>query len=433
MVSSARQFIAALATEPQPGGSYEALYTGRTDYAYDVQGRQAGVTESNAQDEVMDAVRYWYDATGTRVGMAVEATGEATATTTYVIDHHNPTGYSQVLEERDASNEVVRAYTLGHDLIAQMDVSALNALDRYYFAYDGHGSTSELVGLNYGSLEALESYAYDAYGNLRITAANALLTTFLYSGEMTDAATGQQYLRARYYDPGTGRFNRLDPFAGDAGDPQSLHKYLYVHGEPIQGTDPTGASLVSSLAGHALGLVAGNLRAAGIAAVAAIFIPRFVTLHEFAGRVKPRGPSPAEDLAIDAAFNFIRSVPGYGNYNRTDVTQIWVHDAQTFDAYGYTFQTLNMISLRQDLLSIETELLAATIVHEIVHTDQFPLAKRESPAYQKHSDFMRAAGIMGSVSELSKRYRRRASEIYLEDQAEHFVHYGVRNPAVWND
>ena len=59
MVSSARQFIAALATEPQPGGSYEALYMGRTDYAYDVQGRQAGVTESNAQDEVIDAVRYW--------------------------------------------------------------------------------------------------------------------------------------------------------------------------------------------------------------------------------------------------------------------------------------------------------------------------------------------------------------------------------------
>ena len=99
---------------------------------------QAGVTERNAQDKVIDAVRYWYDATGTRVGMTVEATGEATATTTYVIDHHNPTGYSQVLEERDASNEVVRAYTLGHDLIAQMDVSAPDALDRYYFAYDGH-------------------------------------------------------------------------------------------------------------------------------------------------------------------------------------------------------------------------------------------------------------------------------------------------------
>jgi hypothetical protein len=49
-----------------------------------------------------------------------------------------------------------------------------------------------------------------------------------------------QYLRARYYDPSTGTFNRLDPFAGNMQDPQSLHKYLYVHGDPIQGIDPNG-------------------------------------------------------------------------------------------------------------------------------------------------------------------------------------------------
>jgi hypothetical protein len=51
-----------------------------------------------------------------------------------------------------------------------------------------------------------------------------------------------QYLRARYYNPASGTFNRLDPFAGNMQDPQSLHKYLYVHGDPIQGVDPTGLS-----------------------------------------------------------------------------------------------------------------------------------------------------------------------------------------------
>jgi hypothetical protein len=49
-----------------------------------------------------------------------------------------------------------------------------------------------------------------------------------------------QYLRARYYNPASGTFNRLDPFFGNMRDPQSLHKYLYVHGDPIQGIDPTG-------------------------------------------------------------------------------------------------------------------------------------------------------------------------------------------------
>ena len=45
------------------------------------------------------------------------------------------------------------------------------------------------------------------------------------------------------------RFNRLDPFFGNIQDPQSLHKYLFVHGDPIQGTDPTGWFLGVSMSG----------------------------------------------------------------------------------------------------------------------------------------------------------------------------------------
>ncbi len=58
---------------------------------------------------------------------------------------------------------------------------------------------------------------------------DTLMTSHLYSGEQTDALTGMQYLRARYYDPTTGRFNRVDPFAGNTQDPQSLHKYAYAN------------------------------------------------------------------------------------------------------------------------------------------------------------------------------------------------------------
>jgi hypothetical protein len=48
------------------------------------------------------------------------------------------------------------------------------------------------------------------------------------------------YNRARYYDPSNGRFNRLDPASGNRTDPQSLHKYLYSHANPINAVDPTG-------------------------------------------------------------------------------------------------------------------------------------------------------------------------------------------------
>jgi hypothetical protein len=50
------------------------------------------------------------------------------------------------------------------------------------------------------------------------------------------------------YDPSTGLFNRLDDFFGDTNAPQSFNKYLYTHGDPVQGTDPTGEFLAVTVA-----------------------------------------------------------------------------------------------------------------------------------------------------------------------------------------
>jgi hypothetical protein len=49
-----------------------------------------------------------------------------------------------------------------------------------------------------------------------------------------------QYLRLRYYDLATGRFNRLDPLVEVIVGPVSLHKYLYANGDPITLIDPWG-------------------------------------------------------------------------------------------------------------------------------------------------------------------------------------------------
>jgi RHS repeat-associated protein len=86
----------------------------------------------------------------------------------------------------------------------------------------------------------LELYTFDAYGNAIGFDPSVALTEFLYSGEQFDSKIGQQYLRARYYDPTTGRFNRLDPFFGNLNDPQSLHNYLYCYADPVNGIDPIG-------------------------------------------------------------------------------------------------------------------------------------------------------------------------------------------------
>lgn len=74
----------------------------------------------------------------------------------------------------------------------------------------------------------------------RLPDPNAALTNILYSGEQYNPTSGLQYLRARWYNPESGLFNRLDPFAGNMQDPQSLHKFAYTHNNPVMATDPTG-------------------------------------------------------------------------------------------------------------------------------------------------------------------------------------------------
>ncbi|MCY2991442.1 MAG: hypothetical protein NTY19_26735, partial [Planctomycetota bacterium] len=56
------------------------------------------------------------------------------------------------------------------------------------------------------------------------------------------------------------RFNRLDPFPGNANDPRSLHKYVYVHGNPINGLDPLGLWSISGvLSSITIGATIGSL------------------------------------------------------------------------------------------------------------------------------------------------------------------------------
>jgi len=69
----------------------------------------------------------------------------------------------------------------------------------------------------------------------------------LYRGEQYDSNLGLYYLRARYYNPQTGRFMSRDPNAGNITIPASLHKYLYAGGDPVDGRDPSGRdSLIES-------------------------------------------------------------------------------------------------------------------------------------------------------------------------------------------
>jgi len=79
---------------------------------------------------------------------------------------------------------------------------------------------------------------YAPYGAV-ISSFGSGTSNYGYAGEWTDT-TGLQHLRARYMDPGTGRFISRDTWAGDYNNPMSLNKWMYVEGNPVNYTDPLG-------------------------------------------------------------------------------------------------------------------------------------------------------------------------------------------------
>ncbi|HLK97980.1 MAG TPA: RHS repeat-associated core domain-containing protein, partial [Hymenobacter sp.] len=102
---------------------------------------------------------------------------------------------------------------------------------RTYFLTDALGSTRALTD---ASGAVVQRYDYTPYGETTQTA-SGFSNPYQYTGRERDG-NGLYYYRARYYNPGMGRFIAEDPI-GLAG---GLNWYAYVGGNPISYTDPLG-------------------------------------------------------------------------------------------------------------------------------------------------------------------------------------------------
>lgn len=78
----------------------------------------------------------------------------------------------------------------------------------------------------------LASYSYDTFGAIRSQTGTST-NQWLFTGEQRDGEPGFYYLRARHYDPATGRFLGQDPLP--TGNP-----YAYVGNNPVNAIDPSG-------------------------------------------------------------------------------------------------------------------------------------------------------------------------------------------------
>jgi RHS repeat-associated protein len=184
------------------------------------------------------AVTLLYDGDGNRVAKTV-----GSVTTRYLIDDLNPTGLPQVVEET-VNGAVTRQYTYGLQLISENQLVS-NTWTASFYETDGTGSVRQLTN----SLgQVTDTYEYDAFGNTISkttlpTGATPTPNNYLYRGEQFDPDLSLYYLRARYYNAGTGRFLSSDPLAGEGE-----RRYEYAAADPVNGLDPTGdAALGESL------------------------------------------------------------------------------------------------------------------------------------------------------------------------------------------
>ncbi len=226
-----------------------------TTYAYDRNGNTKTKTgplglvaytydDANRLVEMRDAsgrYTYGYDVDGLRISQT-HAPGNGPSTSTfYLLDKGRE--YAQVIEEHvqegSGPRRLAATYTFGDDLIAQIRGGVT-----HYVHADGMSSTRLLTDTS-GALT--DTFAFDAFGN-ELARSGSTIVGHLYRGEQFDPNLGFYNLRARFYDPRTGRFATMDTFAGLSLDPPSLHKYLYSHADPVNHLDPSGHITLGELA-----------------------------------------------------------------------------------------------------------------------------------------------------------------------------------------
>jgi len=117
-----------------------------------------------------------------------------------------------------------------------------------YAQGDGLGSVRLITD---GSGAAAGSATFEPWGAPKT--GSATLGGFGFTGEQADAETGFVYLRARYYDPTTGRFIERDNYPGTINSPVSLNSYTYAHDNPVRFTDPSGLWTIGPCVGGSLG------------------------------------------------------------------------------------------------------------------------------------------------------------------------------------
>ena len=219
-----------------------------TRYSYDVNGNQtkAGkdTFEYNLDNTLAKATvggqttTYGYDATGLRLTGATE---QATQRWSWDVVGTLPQIAVDTVTSTDGTAVERRAFAYGPDdePLALLD----SATGAHSYTHDWLGGVANMLNPA-GEVEA--GYDYDPFGNPRRgdtlpgKPTPSLENPLQYTGAYQDSSTGEgnYFLRARNYNPDTGRFTSTDPMAQPG---PATSAYTYADNNPLAYTDPTGA------------------------------------------------------------------------------------------------------------------------------------------------------------------------------------------------
>ena len=221
----------------------------QTVYTYDANGNQIkktaeGKTETNTYDGLNQLIgftdgettaSYKYNASGLRYEKTVDG-----QTINHVWD-----GSKQIIADV-IDNQFYEAdcYIRGTNLVAKYNFCNGTKSEYTYYTQNAHG---DVVNLTDETGKVTKTYKYDAFG-VEKDIDDSDTNVFRYCGEYYDKETATVYLRARYYNPTTGRFISRDSYLGRRSDPLSLNLYTYCRNNPLRYIDPSGHDAVEAAA-----------------------------------------------------------------------------------------------------------------------------------------------------------------------------------------
>ena len=207
-----------------------------TPYLYGIRNELLETADSSGGFIIFD-----YDHNLMRVKEII-STGEGNSQETRYLYDGNVT-----VLEYTSNGQTTTKYNYGNNLVSMVDATQPGRPTQFYLL-DGLGST---VNMTDQTGNVLDSYEYDAWGNIRASAGSSQ-SGKLYEGQYFNVAgTGLDYFGVRYYDPSIGEFITQDTYAGQPGNPLSINRYILSYDNPLRYIDPTGHS--PSLQGDASG------------------------------------------------------------------------------------------------------------------------------------------------------------------------------------